>query len=183
MDASEIHRRGNAELTTRETVTTDVTGSWLAANPHVEVTGVDLAKTLQQLITELFLTGGRRQREELSAHAVSVLEVIGLRPDQFAPVRTFAKNADMPVEYGAMIGDLMTVLLPLAAAIQLARVPVTNAAVEMLGPNDGIDRRRLRGFVVAQVRPHARGVHARVGAGVSHDAYLSMRRRSSWQRG
>lgn len=174
MNTSEIQPLGNAELTTREGVVAEAAKGWLAAHPQVEVTAADLAKTLQQLITELFCTGGRRQRQALSGHAVSVLDVIGLRPDQFAPVRTFAKAADMPVEFGAMVGALATVLTPLAAAAQLARIPVTNAAVGLIEPGEGIDRTRLRGFVVGHVRPHAQDVHARVGAGESVDGYLQL---------
>ncbi|ABM16767.1 RNA polymerase sigma factor [Mycolicibacterium vanbaalenii] len=171
---SEIRISGNAELTTRETVAAEVAIEWLAAHPHVEVTAVDLSKTLQQFITELFLTGGRRQREALSGHAVAVLDQIGVHPEEFAPVRTFAKSADMPVAYGAMVGRVAEALAPLAAAVQLSRIPVTNAAVGIIEPDEGLDRRQLRGFVVGQVRPHAQQMHARVGAGETVDGYLQL---------
>lgn len=172
MNRSEFQISGNFELTTREVVMSEVAATWLAAHPDVEVTVGDVAKTLQQFITEMFLTGGRRQRQALSAHAVSVLGEIGVGPEQFAPVRTFAKAADMPMEYGVMVGALATALAPLAVAAQLARIPVTNRAVRLVEPGEGIDRRRLRGFVVGHVRPHAQEVYALVGTGATADAYL-----------
>lgn len=174
MTAFEFHSPGKSELTTREMVANGVAHGWLASHPEVEVTTVDLAKTMQQLMTELFRTGGRQQREALSPHAVAVLGEIGVLPEEFAPVRSFAKTADIPVEYGAMLGRLADVLAPLSAAVQLARIPVTNAAAKLLGADESIDRRQLRGFVVGHVRPHAQRVHARVGVGESVDVYLRL---------
>ncbi|WP_006246345.1 hypothetical protein [Mycolicibacterium tusciae] len=174
MTAFEFEFRGDGELTTWEQVSRQVAEAWLAAHPNLEVTMLDLAKTTQQLITELFKTGGRRQREALSAHAVSVLDVIGVRPEEFAPVRSFAKSADMPVVYGPMAAALAVALAPLAAAVQLARIPVTNAAARLVDSGEGIDRRQLRGFVVGHVRPHAENVHARSGAGESVEGYLRL---------
>jgi hypothetical protein len=163
----------DSERTTRDEAIADATSAWLAAHPDIDVTERDLAKTTQQLVTELFDTGGRRQRVTLSAHAVTVLATIGLRPDQFAPLRTYAKSADMPMRYGAVLGRLAGELAPLAAAVQLARIPVTNAAAELCAAV-GIDRRQLRGFVVGHVRPHAQRMHARVGAGHTVDEYLRL---------
>ncbi len=174
MTAVEFGPRGNAELTTRDEVASQVAHAWLAAHPDVAVTTVDLAKTTQQLITELFKTGGRRQREALCAHADAVLGASGISPTEFAPVRSFAKAADMPIAYGAMVAAVASVLAPLAAAVQLARIPVTNAAARMVDPVDEIDRRQLRGFVVGHIRPHAQSVHARVGSGESVEGYLRL---------
>jgi hypothetical protein len=169
----EFEQFDDSQRTTREEMANIAAVAWLSVHPEVDVTARDLNKTTQQLITELFHTGGRRQRVTLSAHAVSVLDGIGVRPDQFAPVRTHAKGADMPMRYGIVLGRLADELAPLAAAVQLARIPVTNAAAE-LGAAAGIDRRQLRGFVVGHVRPHAQRVHARVGAGDTVDGYLRL---------
>jgi len=172
MTAAEISIQYDTERTTREAVTDRAAAAWLAAHPEVKVTEVNLSKTLQQLFTELFKTGGRRQREPLSAHAESVLEAIGVPPGQFAPARAFTKSEELPGQYGAMFGRLAEALAALAAAVQLARIPVTNAAAKLVGPGDGIERRQLRGFVVGLVRPHAQKVLARVGCGASAEAYL-----------
>lgn len=174
MTAFEFDVAGNGELTTREEVTRQVAQAWLAAHPDIAVTKMDLAKTTQQLITELFKTGGRRQREALSAHAAAVLGASGISPSEFAPVRSFAKAADMPIAYGAMVAAVASVLAPLAAAVQLARIPVTNAAALMVDPDDEIDRPQLRGFVVGHIRPHAQSVHARVGSEESVERYLRL---------
>ncbi len=174
MTAFEVAFGGNGELTTREQVASRVAQSWLAAHPEVEVTTVDLTKTTQQLITELFKTRGRHQREALSEHAVAVLEAAGVGADDFAPVRSFAISADMPPAYGAMIAEVAEVLAPLAAAVQLARIPVADAAARLVHPGEGIDRRQLRGFVVGHLRPHAQHVHARVGAGQSARRYREL---------
>lgn len=56
MTAFEFEVAGNGELTTREEVTRQVAQAWLAAHPDIAVTKMDLAKTTQQLITELFKT-------------------------------------------------------------------------------------------------------------------------------
>ena len=168
---------GREPLTTRETVVMNVASGWLELHPEVTITQVDLSKTLQQLLTEVFHTGRQRGCEELSVHALSVLVAAGADPEAFASARTFSKSADMPVEYGVMFGGLAEVLAPLAAAIQLSRIPVADAAEELstaAGSTNDIPRRELRGFVVAQVRPHAQALHASVGAGESADGYLNL---------
>lgn len=165
---------GNAELTTREVITDQVSAVWMADHPDVVVTEANLSKTLQELFTEIFQTRGSRQRQPLSAHAEELLYRVGLCPADFAPARSFAKSADMPVEYGTMFGRLAQELAPLACAVQLARIPVTNAAAALTDPAESIDRRQLRGFVVAHVRPYAQEVHARVGAGKSVHEYLRL---------
>jgi len=174
MTAFEFEVAGKGELTTREEVTSQVAHSWLAAHPEIAVTKMDLAKTTQQLITELFKTGGRRQRAALCPHAAAVLDASGISPTEFAPVRSFAKAADMPITYGAMVAAVASVLAPLAAAVQLARIPVSNAAARLVEPGDEIDRRQLRGFVVGHIRPYAQSVHARVGTGQSVERYLRL---------
>lgn len=174
MTAFEFGPRGSSELTNREQVTSQVADAWLAEHPEVAVTKVDLTKTTQQLITELFKTGGLHQREALSAHAAAVLQATGISPAEFAPVRSFAKSADMPIAYGAMVGAVAWVMAPLAAAVQLARIPVTNAAARLVEPDDEIDRSQLRGFAVGHIRPHAQNVHALVGTGESVQQYLRL---------
>lgn len=174
MTAVEFGPHGNSELTTRDQVTSQVAHAWLAAHPDIAVTTMDLAKTTQQFITEMFKTGGRRQREALCPHAAAVLDASGITPTEFAPVRSFAKAADMPITYGAMVAAVAYVLAPLAAAVQLARIPVTNAAARLVDPDDEIDRRQLRGFAVAHIRPHAQRVHARIGAGEPVERYLRL---------
>lgn len=174
---------GPEPLTTRETVTAQVATGWLALHQELDVPATTLAKTLQQLLTEVFATGHQRRREALSEHAVSLLDLIGTDATEFAPARTFAVKADMPVEYGRTFGLLAAVLTPLAAAIQLARTPVADAAEELAkrgelfalaGSTGLITRPQLRGFVVARVRPHAEALHARVGAGESTAGYLEL---------
>lgn len=174
MAVSGFESFGNAELTTREAVTARVSASWLAAHPDVVVTEANLSKTLQELFTEMFGTRGPRQRQPLSAHAEEVLDAAGLRPADFAPARSFSKSADMPIEYGTMFGRLAEQLAPLAGAVQLARIPVTDAAAALTDPAESADRRQLRGFVVAHVRPYAQEVHALVGPGRSVDEYLQL---------
>lgn len=174
MTAAELDRIGGTELTTRDDVVDRVAAGWLLAHPEVKVTPVNLAKTTQQLITEIFDTAGRRQRRALTGHAVAVLHAAGLAARDFAPVRSFSKSADMSAAYGAMIGAVAAVLAPVAAAVELARIPVTNAAARRLDPGEAADRRQLRGFVVAQVRPHARNLHDQVGAGESAQRYLGL---------
>lgn len=174
---------GSELLTTRETVTDQVAAGWLATHQELDVPATTLAKTLQQLLTEVFATGHQRRREALSEHAVSLLKLIGTDATEFAPARTFAVKADMPVGYARTFGLLAAVLAPLAAAIQLARTPVADAAEELAkrgelfataGSTGLITRPQLRGFVVARVRPHAEALHARVGAGESVAGYLEL---------
>jgi DNA-directed RNA polymerase specialized sigma24 family protein len=195
MAAAEFHRRivseqtasteylvnrviGSEPLTTREAVTNGVAAEWLRLHPQFKVTEANLANTLQQMFTEMFKTGVQHRHDVLSDHAVSVLGLIGVGGKQaFAPARTFSKTADMPVEYGVMFGRLAEVLAPLAAAIQLTRTAVADAAAERLAVEESAradERRRLRGFVVSHVRPYAEQVHARVGANEAVDVYLRL---------
>lgn len=162
-------------LTTREAVVVGVAADWLESRPDVSVTVVDLSKTLQQLITEIFATGRQRNRTGLSAHALSALEVTDIDRVEFAQARAFAKTADMPVTCGQIFGKLAEHLVPLAIAIQLARPAVADAA-QRLVTRTGLPLRRpeLRGFVVSRVRQHAQELHARFGTTESADGYLRL---------
>lgn len=150
---------------------------WLATQPDVKVTRADLSKTLQQLLTETFRTGTQRRGGELPAYARSVLEATGVDTDGFASARTFTKSADLPDDHGRAFDTLATSLAPLAAAIQLARIPVTDAAARRLADFESaerIDRRQLRGFAVARIRPYAQDLLARVGVGERTETYLRL---------
>ncbi|XTP34619.1 RNA polymerase subunit sigma-24 [Mycobacterium sp. TJFP1] len=164
-------------FTTRDRVANGVAAGWLEMHPEINVTEADLAKTLQQLLTEVFQTGKQRGREQLSTHAVSLLDMVGSDTTSFAAARTFSKTADMPVDYGVKFAGLAEVLAPLAAAIQLARIPVADAAVRVRaadGSEHSIARSVLRGYVVCQVSTHAQAIHARVGVGESAAGYLQL---------
>ncbi|OMC39078.1 hypothetical protein A5740_03040 [Mycobacterium sp. GA-1841] len=162
---------------TRERVTNAVARRWLKDHSEIAVTDNDLDKTLQQLLTEIFQMGRQRGRNQLSAHAVSLLAVIGEDAGSFASARTFATSADIPTDTAMLFTRLAEVLAPLAAAVQLSRIPVTDAAVRILADQPAIcdlTRRELRGFVVAQVRPHAEKMHARAGSGEATETYLQL---------
>lgn len=177
MNAVEKITHGTPERITRETIVDEVAVQWLAEHDHVKVTRADLSKTLQQLLTEMFHTGTQRRREELSVAAKAVLDAAAVDAGGFASARTFTKSADLPDEYGRTFGALATRLAPLAAAIQLARIPVTDAAVARLtasGDTQSIDRRQLRGFVVAHVRPRGQELLARIGVGERAETYLGL---------
>ncbi|MBS1696705.1 MAG: RNA polymerase subunit sigma-24 [Actinobacteria bacterium] len=177
MNTVETFTHSTSERITRETLVDVAASRWLAEQNHLAVTAADLSKTLQQLLTEMFQTGTQRRRGELSAHAKAVLDAAGVDAGGFASARTFAKSADLPVEYGRAFDSLATHLAPLAAAIQLARIPVTDAAVRRLtasGNTAGVDRRQLRGFVVAHVRPRGQELLARIGVGERAETYLRL---------
>lgn len=177
MNTVETFTHSTSERITRETVVGSATSRWLAEQENLAVTAADLSKTVQQLLTELFQTGTQRRRGELSAHARTVLDAAGVDADGFASARTFTKSADLPIEYGRAFDSLATHLAPLAAAIQLARIPVADAAVRRLtasGNAGGVDRRQLRGFVVAHVRPRAEELLASIGVGERAETYLRL---------
>lgn len=164
-------------LWTRGAVTAEVTSGWLKAHPDLDVTGKDLAKFVQQLLTELLQTGRQRGGARLAEHARSVLRRAGINADDFGAARTVTIWGDMPREEALAFGRLAELLAPLAAAIQLARTPVADAAARQLAadhPGSRLTRRELRGFVVSQLRPHAQSVHARVGGAASTEAYLEL---------
>lgn len=177
MNAVETATHGTPERINRETVVDAVASRWLVEHSEVNVTRADLAKTLQQLLTEMFHTGTQRRRGELSATAKVVLAAARIDAGGFASARTFTKSADLPVEFADAFDSLATHLAPLAAAIQLARIPVTDAAVARLTANgdaQSVDRRQLRGFVVAHVRPRGQELLARFGIGKPPETYLRL---------
>lgn len=163
--------------TSREEVIAAVAVDWLARHPEITTTAPDIAKSLNQLLTVLFNTRAERRRTALTDHARAVLRAAGVDVDAFASARAFTKSADMPAAYGTMFAAVAEVLAPLAAAVQLARIPVTDAATRMLQVRESggtPTRRELRGYVVGRVRPHAQQVHASVGSGRSAEEYLAL---------
>lgn len=175
MAVTDVERIGGWQQTTRDRVTTAVAAEWMGAHPQYPITDTDLAKTVKQLLTEVFQTGRQRARTPLSEHARTLLSDVGADTAAFAAARTYSTGADMPAEHARTFGALAERIAPLAAAIQLARIPVTNAAVRAPGIEGGphsIDRRVLRGFVVAEVKLRAVKIHAEIGAAESADTYL-----------
>jgi hypothetical protein len=161
-------------LTSREAVMRCVSEEWLAASA-LTITVKDLSKTLQQLTTEMFETRAARRRNVLSVHALTVLNSAGLAVDDFQSARQFGIKADMPVAYGRMFQRIGSQLAPLAAAVQLTRVPVTNTAADILIERGSALRRTdLRGTVAAHIRPYATRIHACVGADLTAHAYAEL---------
>lgn len=166
-----------AMLTTRTAVTDRVAAEWLAAHPQTAVTPANLSKTLQQLLTEVFMTGRQRGRGRLSAYALSLLRAAEVDSTEFSSARTFSKTSDMPADHAEAFGRLSWLLAPLAAAIQLTRSRLADAAfgvLQLRGNPLGISRADLRGFVEARVRPHAQQVHERAGYQESAHEYLRL---------
>lgn len=162
-------------LTTRTAVVERVAAGWLESHPEVPVTTRNLAKTLQQILTEVFLTGQERCRRSLSGYAVSLMQTAAVDPDQIAAARTFRQSADLPARYATIFAHLSTVLAPLAAAVQLSRTAVADAAFARAKSSSDrlcITRLALRGYVEATVRPHALRIHQRVGYDHSAHDYL-----------
>lgn len=163
--------------TTRDEVTSRAAADWLIERPEHRLTEADLAKTVRQLLTEVFQTGRQRAGAALSEYAEGLLALAGADRASFAAARVYTTSAEMPAETAAVFGVLAELLCPLGAAIQLARIPVTDAAVRAQGCGRAaatIDRRVLRGFVVSQIRPRALQIHSRVGAGESAGTYLRL---------
>lgn len=168
---------GPTPLTTRLAVTDRVAAGWLAANPEVAVTETNLSKTLQQLLTEVFCTGAQRGRTSLSGYAASLLAAAAVGAEEFGSARVFSKSADMPDCYARHYARLSVLLAPLAAAIQLARIAVADAAVDLARHAEaptGIRRPALRGFVESRIRPHAQQIHQDAGYALSAAGYLSL---------
>jgi len=156
----------SSPLTTRIAVVDKVAAEWLTSHPEIPVTAANLSKTLQQMLTEVFLTGQQRSRCTLSVYAESLIHAAAVDAKEVASARTFSKSADLPACYAAVFAKLSALLAPLAAAVQLSRSAVADAAfglVKQSGAQVGITRLVLRGFVEAQVRPHALRIHERVG--------------------
>ena len=168
-------RPAASPLWNRAEATAAVTSGWLQAHPEFHVTENDLSKFVQQLLTELMQTGRQRRGGRPDAHAQSLLAQCGIA--DFGAARTATIRGDIPRDEALAFGRLAELLAPLAAAIQLARTPVADAAADLLArhhPTSGLTRRELRGFVVKQVRPFAQQLHARVGAGLTTEAYLEL---------
>lgn len=170
-------RPAASPLWTRAEATAEVAESWVRAHAEYDITVNDLAKFTQQLLTELLQTGRQRGRGRLAGHAQSVLRAAGIDVEAFATARTATIRGDVPREEALAFGRLAELMAPLAAAIQLARTPVADAAARVVAtrhPESGLTRRQLRGFVVGQVRPHAQAIQARVGVGASTESYLRL---------
>lgn len=168
---------GGHEFGSRAMVTEAAAHQWLSMHPDMDISRIDLAKTLTQLLTEVFQTGKQRRHADLSQYAYSLLEATGVDPKAFASARMYSGTADMPTAARLIFMQLAEVLSPLAAAIQLARTAVTDAAARVLlrrACASELTRRELRGFVVSTVRPHAQKVHERMGFGESTETYLRM---------
>jgi hypothetical protein len=175
-----IQHHDHQSSTTRSHATTAAASQWIDEHPEIAVGAIDLAKTLQQLTTEILQTGRQRGSAALTNHAAQVLAQARVEQSAFRSARTFPISADIPEEMGAMFFEIARVLAPLAAGIQLARIPVTNAAerrafeLDVLLPSSPrglISRLDLRGFVVSRLRPRAQEIHARIGGCLGAAAY------------
>lgn len=167
----------SSPLTTRIAVVDRVAAEWLTSHPEIPVTAANLSKTLQQMLTGVFLTGQQRGRRNLSLYAESLIHAAAVDAKEVASARTFSKSADLPACYAAVFAKLSTLLAPLAAAVQLSRSAVADAAfalVKRSGAQLGITRLGLRGFVEGQVRPHALRIHERVGYHRSAHDYVRL---------
>ena len=86
----------SSPLTTRIAVVDKVAAEWLTSHPEIPVTAANLSKTLQQMLTEVFLTGQQRSRCTLSVYAESLIHAAAVDAKEVASARTFSKSADLP---------------------------------------------------------------------------------------
>lgn len=165
----------SSPLTTRIAVVNRVAAGWLESHPEIAVTTDNLAKTLQQILTEVFLTGRQRCRRSLSGYAVSLMQAAAVDPKEVASARTFSQSADLPARYTRIFTELATLLAPLAAAVQLSRSAVADAAFALVNSSGnplGITRLGLRGYVESRVCQHALRIHEGSGYGQAAHVYL-----------
>lgn len=160
-----------------------VADAWVASQPILGITVPNLAKSLDHLVTHFLASGPANRGHALPGGALDLYSRTGVNPLDAAVCRSFAKRADIAESFGVVFRTLATELAPLAAAVQLARTPCQERAIELsreaglyreAGSQEApITLEKVKDRIVSVLTPLA--VDEYVAApGLTWDAYLNV---------